>query len=226
MSKCAREDQIKQQQLILLPIGLLHTKLKERKRRGRIKHRRYSTKVGNETPKEKGFSENADSKEIQNQNESKNESYSQHEDVSSITALAGVESSDECESSQSSSISLRDQNTFDDDYKKAVSVVRKKEQPSLESASFRPIISANSSGQEYYLNLIQQTLFTIGEPVQWDPFFEFQRTDYPNPIISSITFWRKILYNWFKICEDFSDYSSTMLREYWIKPFSFISGGK
>lgn len=196
----------------------------ERKRRARTKTHRNATNVDDATTQDKEISVITGAKKQPNLDKHKKEGF-RNEQESSITALVGNTSSDEFENFHHSRISSETQNTFDDDYKKAVSVVRIKEQPSFESRSFRPVIFSNSNAQEY-LALIQQTIFSVNESRERDSFFELQRTDYRDSILSTVTFWQKTLYNWLKICRDFNDYTTMLFREYWMMPYWFISGGK
>jgi hypothetical protein len=196
--------------------------LTERKRRARTKTHRNTTNVDDATTQDK---EIASAKKQPNLDKHKKEPYFRNEQESSITALVGNTSSDEFEGFHHPRISSETQNTFDDDYKKAVSVVRIKEQPIFETRSFRPVIFSNSNAQEYLASL-QQTIFSVNESRERDSFFELRRTDYHDSILSMVTFWQKTLYNWLKICKDFNDYTTMLFREYWMMPYWFISGGK
>lgn len=194
----------------------------ERKRRARTKTHRNATNVDAATTQDKEISAIAGAKKQPNLNKHKKEAFFRNEQESSITALVGNTSSDEFEGFHHSRISSETQNTFDDDYKKAVSVVRMKEQPSFETRSFRPVIFSNSNAQDY-LALIQQTIFSVEEQ---DSFFELRRMDYHDSILSTVTFWQKTLYNWLQICKEFNDYTTMLFREYWILPYWFISEDK
>ena len=197
----------------------------ERKRRARTKTHRNTTNVDDATTQDKEISVIASAKKQPNLDKHKKEAYFRNEQESSITALVGNTSSDEFEGIHHSRISSETQNTFDDDYKKAVSVVRMKEQPSFDTRSFRPVIFSNSNAHDY-LALIQQTIFSVNESRERDSFFELRRTDYHDSILSTVTFWQKTLYNWLKICKDFNDYTTMLFRGYWMMPYWFISGGK
>ena len=197
----------------------------ERKRRARTKTHRNATNVDDATTRGKEISGIADNKKLPNLNKYKKEEYSRNEQESSITALVGNTSSDEFEGFHHPSIFSEIQNTFNDDYKKAVSVVSMNEQPGFKTKSFRPVIFVNSNAQDY-LGSIQQTIISINESREWGSFFEIRKADYHDSIFSTVTFWQKTLYNWLRICKDFNDYTSMLFREYWIKPYWFISDRK
>lgn len=204
---------------------MLDTRLTERKRRARAKTHRNATNVDAAATRGREISGIADLKKQSNLNRYKKEAYSRNEQESSITALVGNKSSDKFEGFHHPSVSSETQNTFDDDYKKAISVVRINEQPSFRTRNFRPVIFANSNAQDS-LGSIQQTILSINESREWDSFFEIRKADYHDSIFSLVTFWQKTLYNWLRIYKDFNDYTSMLLTEYWIKPYWFISDGK
>jgi len=204
---------------------VLCTKLAERKKRARTKSRRHATKTDDETSKDKETTEFADTKKTMNVITPKSRAYTQSELNSSATTLVGSKPSDKLESSQYSSLLSNAPNTFDEDYKKAISTVRKKELPIVETDLYQPIISANSNAQDY-LFLLQQTFSSISESREWGPFFELRNVGYANPVLSTMAFWQKAMYNWLTICKDFHDYTSTMFREYWIKPLWLFSRDK
>jgi len=156
---------------------------------------------------------------------SKSGANTQNEPDSSVTTLVGNKSSDRFEFSQYPSMLSNTPSAFDDEYKMAISAVQKNELPSVETRTYRPIISANSNTQDY-LTLIQQTISSIGESREWGSIFVLRNVYYPNPVLSTMAFWQKTMYNWLRMCKDFHDYTSTMFREYWGKPFWLFSGDK
>jgi hypothetical protein len=106
----------------------------------------------------------------------------------------------------------------EDDLKKAISNVQKKEPIIAEDLSLQP-----STTNPYLVSVnqmtLQEQLSVFGRSQERTSYYEIRRLDFDNPFMSSMALWQNVMSNWIDIIKHFSENIANMMREYWIKPF-------
>jgi hypothetical protein len=201
--------------------------LTERKRRGPNKPIRPATKDYRNNKKDSQSNKTLDTKE-----KTKNVLAEEKQDHSSL----------KCEQSATTTTTVRneflpevfDSSSYDatsemkdsasineDDLKKAISNVQKKESIRAEDISLQP-----SNINEYLesvnpITIMQEETSILGGPREGNSYYE-KRLNGDNPFMSSMALWQSSMISWIGIYKDFSENVAKMMRDYWMKP-SWIS---
>jgi hypothetical protein len=110
----------------------------------------------------------------------------------------------------------------EDDLKKAISNVQKKESIRAEDISLQP-----SNINEYLqsvnpITVMQEETSILGGSREGSSYYE-KRLRGDNPLMSSMALWQSSMISWIGIYKDFSENVAKMMRDYWgLKP-SWIS---
>ena len=199
----------------------------ERKRRGPNKPIRPATKDYRNNKKDSQSNKTLDTKE-----KTKNVLAEEKQDHSSL----------KCEQSTTTTATVRneflpevfDSSSYDamsemkdsasineDDLKKAISNVQKKESIRAEDISLQP-----SNINEYLqsvnpITIMQEETSILGGSRKGSSYYE-KRLSSDNPFMNSMALWQSSMISWIGIYKDFSENVAKMMRDYWMKP-SWIS---
>jgi hypothetical protein len=201
--------------------------LTERKRRGPNKPIRPATKDYRNTKKDSQSNKTLDTKE-----KTKNVLAEEKQDHSSL----------KCEHSTTTTATVRneflpevlDSASYDamsemkdsasiseDDLKKALSNVQRKESIRAEDISLQPSNISEYLQSVNPITIMQEGTSILGGSREGSPDYE-KRLNGDNPFMSSMALWQSSMISWIGIYKDLSENVAKMMRDYWMKP-SWIS---
>lgn len=199
----------------------------ERKRRGPNKPIRPATKDYRNNKKDSQSNRTLDTKD-----KTKNVLAEEKQDHSSL----------KCEQSTTTTATVRDEflpEVFDsssydaisemkdsasineDDLKKAISNVQKKESIRAEDISLQPSNINEYPQSVNPITIIQEEKSISGESREGTSYYE-KGLSGDNPFRSSMALWQSSMISWIGIYKDFSENVAKMMKDYWMKP-SWIS---
>jgi hypothetical protein len=106
----------------------------------------------------------------------------------------------------------------EDDLKKAISNVQKKESIRAEDISLYP-----SNINEYVQSVNPITIMQVETSILEGSSYYEKRLSGDNPFMSSMALWQSSMISWIGIYKDFSENVAKMMRDYWGMKHSWIS---
>jgi len=201
--------------------------LTERKRRGPNKPIRPATKDYRNNKKDNQSNKTLDTKEkTKNVLAEEKQDHSSLKGEQSTTTTAAVRNEFLPEVFDSSSFhamsEMKDSASInEDDLKKAISSVQKKESVRAEDISLQ-LSNINEYIQSVNpITIMQEETTILAGSREGSSYYE-KRLNGDNPFMSSMALWQSNMSSWIGIYKDFSENVAKMMRDYWMKP-SWIS---
>ena len=197
----------------------------ERKRRGHNKpNRQATTDYGNnkkDSESNKTIDTKNDTKKV-SEDEKQQSSSLKREQATATTAIVRNEFIPEVFGSSSNDVASEMKDSayiYEDDVKKAISTVQKKEPIKAEDLSLQPTSINPYLESVNQITIMQERMSVLGGSREGRSYYEIRRLDFDNPFMSSMALWQNVMNNWIGICRQFCENVANMMREYWMKPF-------
>ena len=197
----------------------------ERKRRGQNKPNRQATKDYRNNKKDSDSNKTIDTKNNMkkiSEDEKQELSSLKREQATSTTSIVRNEFIPEVFGSSSIDVSSEMKDSayiYEDDLKKAISTVQKKEPIKAEDLSLQPTSINPYLDSVNQITIIQERMSVLGGSSEWGSYYEIRRLDFGNPFMYSMTLWQSVMNNWIVLCRQFSENVANIMREYWMKSF-------
>jgi hypothetical protein len=108
---------------------------------------------------------------------------------------------------------------YENDLKKAISNVQKKQSIKDEDVSLQPTSSNAYVHSANPITILKERISVSGGSRDESSYDENRELNDDNPFMSSMALWQSSMNNWIGRYKDLSENVAEMMREYWMKPF-------